>query len=359
MQIPAAVYGLEFKVRCISAVVGDVDQHSFLVGTLNPKANSNQLHLLRYSEEENKISCEAIWNHSSEIWHIAPCPSKMHKDWFFTVWNKEKGPTGATLFSKDGGGNVELKQLLTLDMPCSRVLWDPAGIVDTILVIDESGLSVSKLEANCTAHKVAGKIPMSPASKMPTGAWDPNHPDVAVITNDCGILKCDLRAKNIQDQVDDAHTQRVSDVQFNANKMYRLASSGDDGYVKLWDTRKLNLPLMMIEAHDHWVSSLQFNPSHDQLVLTSSTDSMVKLWDFSGLESGTMNDDQTWAPDAKECLIKQLNEYEDSVYSVSWSGKNPWVFASVSYNGKVLVYQVPEERKVKILLQNDELYDAP
>lgn len=41
---------------------------------------------------------------------------------------------------------------------------------------------------------------------------------------------------------------------------------------------------------------------------------------------------------------------QDSVYSVAWSTASAWVFASISYQGNVIVNLVPVAEKYRILL---------
>ena len=349
----AAVYGLEFRSRSIAAVVGESDKHHFLAGTLSLKGNNNQIHLLEYVESTNLIECNAIWNHSSEIWSLSCCPSSMNKDYFFTVWKKEQGSTGATLWSLEQGASVKLKHLLTLDMPASRVVWDPAGLSDHILVLGETGpyaLSIVNMDTGCKSHKVSGKIPLDNVQRVAGGAWDPNHPNSAVLAADTSLVQCDLRAKQHTGVSEHAHAGCVCDVQYNANKMHHLASGGDDGMLKVWDMRRFVSPLAVVEAHDHWISSIRFNPFHDQLMLSSSTDCTVKLWNLLAVSSAAAQNAQELETRASEALLRTLNEYEDSVYSTAWSACTPWVFASVSYNGRVLMHQVPKDTKHKILL---------
>ncbi len=53
---------------------------------------------------------------------------------------------------------------------------------------------------------------------------------------------------------------------------------------------------------------------------------------------------------AADVLVKAYTEHEDSVYAVAWSACESWVFASVSYTGRVIVSSVPSSEKYKILL---------
>lgn len=48
-------------------------------------------------------------------------------------------------------------------------------------------------------------------------------------------------------------------------------------------------------------------------------------------------------------LIKSFEEHEDSVYSIAWSS-SPWIFASLSYDGRVVMNRVPKEYADLILM---------
>ena len=44
--------------------------------------------------------------------------------------------------------------------------------------------------------------------------------------------------------------------------------------------------------------------------------------------------------------------FSSSVYAAEWSMSDsvPWIFASVSYDGRVVVNQVPKDTKLKVFL---------
>lgn len=46
----------------------------------------------------------------------------------------------------------------------------------------------------------------------------------------------------------------------------------------------------------------------------------------------------------------QWCEHEDSVYCVEWSPAEPWTFASLSYDGRLLLNRVRRTYKYQILL---------
>ena len=49
-------------------------------------------------------------------------------------------------------------------------------------------------------------------------------------------------------------------------------------------------------------------------------------------------------------VVGTYEEHEDSVYSVAWSSADPWLFASLSYDGRLVINRVPRQTKYKILL---------
>lgn len=49
-------------------------------------------------------------------------------------------------------------------------------------------------------------------------------------------------------------------------------------------------------------------------------------------------------------MVKCYENHEDSVYNLEWSAADPWIFASLSYDGRLVIDKVPKEEKYKILL---------
>ena len=57
----------------------------------------------------------------------------------------------------------------------------------------------------------------------------------------------------------------------------------------------------------------------------------------------------TTSPGLKDGLLKSFDDHEESVYAAAWSGADPWTFASLSYDGRLVINNVPREAKFKIL----------
>uniref|UniRef100_A0A1A8LUL6 Tumor suppressing subtransferable candidate 1 n=1 Tax=Nothobranchius pienaari TaxID=704102 RepID=A0A1A8LUL6_9TELE len=113
------------------------------------------------------------------------------------------------------------------------------------------------------------------------------------------------------------------------------------------------------------VWSVCYNHSHDQLVLTASSDSRLilsnmvsissepfgHLVDDEELSEGEDNhqEDKTKEP-LKDSVVSTYEEHEDSVYAAEWSSADPWLFASLSYDGRLVINRVPRALKYRILL---------
>lgn len=52
-------------------------------------------------------------------------------------------------------------------------------------------------------------------------------------------------------------------------------------------------------------------------------------------------------------LLKTYDQHEDSVYCAEWSNVDPWLFASLSYDGRVCINRVPKEYKLKFLMNSN------
>ena len=55
-------------------------------------------------------------------------------------------------------------------------------------------------------------------------------------------------------------------------------------------------------------------------------------------------------PRQPDGIIRKYEEHEDSVYCVEWSSVDPWIFASLSYDGRLVINHVPNATKFGILL---------
>ena len=53
---------------------------------------------------------------------------------------------------------------------------------------------------------------------------------------------------------------------------------------------------------------------------------------------------------APDSAIRSHDDHDDTVVAAAWSSHSAWVYASLSYPGKVVVCQVPSAEKYRVLL---------
>lgn len=49
-------------------------------------------------------------------------------------------------------------------------------------------------------------------------------------------------------------------------------------------------------------------------------------------------------------MLAKYEDHEDAVYATEWSAYDPWTFASISYDGRVVINKVPTQYKYQIFL---------
>lgn len=205
--------------------------------------------------------------------------------------------------------------------------------------------------------------------------------------------------------ITDQRCNRIRSIDFNPNSQYYLASGGDDCRANFWDLRQLSKPAVHLETHTHWIWSIRYNPFHDQLILSAGSDARValmrlqsiasepfgKMADYDldevdsqadggedldcdgidqrkqeSLEDDKRQDDnqalvdhdgpnatksspkQETAKQLGDEVIKVYEEHDDSVYAAEWA-TDPWIFASVGFESRLVINRVPKAEKFNIL----------
>lgn len=176
--------------------------------------------------------------------------------------------------------------------------------------------------------------------------FDPHHTHRLSTLDDTTLKLWDVRAAQVSGECE-CHTGAALSLDFNPNVPYQLVTSGEDARLRLWDVRKLTECIQeLLDGHRHWITKVAFNQVHDQLVLSAGTDSMLNLWRVGSVTSRPLGSTETERPDG----VVRTFEHEDAVYTTAWGLADSWVFASASYDGTVMVNQVPSEEKYRILL---------
>lgn len=337
------------------------------------RLNGQQLQVLDFDSAANELSVVRSFQHDAQVQSLAPSP--FAKDLVITC-GKTQGQTTtqATLWRMNGledpqpeGDSasqplVAVAEIPQQKLPVSCVAWNAGDEASSSVVASAHGNVLRTWSLTDQAVEPQDRLELDlsldPSSSIGAVRWDPHHTQLLSYAFGSGIQTWDTRINDVAFAIPEAHLQTVLDIDYNPNKPYCLVSGGDDGKMKFWDLRHVRTPLLALNAHSHWVSSVRYNRFHDQLVLSSSTDSTAALWRVSSISSAPIVelDDQdlmnesSASADVVDTKVKSFEEHEDSVYAVTWAVSDSWLFASVSYDGRVAVNQVPSTEKYKILL---------
>lgn len=201
--------------------------------------------------------------------------------------------------------------------------------------------------------------------------------------HDSVVELLDIRSGAPVSKLQKANNIQVRSLDFNPIRSGYVAVGGDDCCVRVFDLRKPDKALLEFHEHNHWVWSVAFNPYHDQLLLSGGSDDLVILYNAESIYSDRIlssplhrqlsatsnnaensmsnaNNNVNNAPPAppprkaheqlSDGILSLFEQHEESVYRVCWSVGDPWVFASVSFDGRVVLNNVPDDIKYQIIL---------
>ncbi|WP_375472497.1 trypsin-like peptidase domain-containing protein [uncultured Nostoc sp.] len=124
--------------------------------------------------------------------------------------------------------------------------------------------------------------------------WSP--PSITSIHHQCDIKKYDLAKEGDKCS--------VNNVRF-LPKINLLATTGDDGYVRLWTLQ--GRIFKTIPAHTSSIKSLNPNPYNNQQFATAGEDGLAKLWDINQTEPiAIFKGHQCNVKDTKKCSVNSV-----------------------------------------------------
>ena len=369
------IYGLEFQTRALSAQTAETDIVRFLVGTQSLKFSNNQVHLVELNEETGGLKTQVFHHPAGEIWSLQASPTEPNV--FITCYNtlsddgscQMKGAIWKMPELKEYTNDVEdLKKLANIDTTpygtdLKTIAYHPMDSTKAVSVVDNKFI-LWDLADNGPQATTSGTLASKGQPRFTNGKWNPHNGCNQFATlNENNVRGWDFRnPSDASWTILSAHSQIIRDLDFNANRQYFLSTCGDDGYMKFWDIRSPAEPVLSRMEHSHWVWNIRINRFHDQLVLTSSSDSRVILCSVASISSEpfghivppeddcTQNDYTCKKDKLEDGVVGRYEEHEDSVYAVEWSSADPWTFASLSYDGRLVLNKVPRKYKYQILL---------
>ncbi|KAI9586974.1 EARP and GARP complex-interacting protein 1 [Glossina fuscipes] len=377
-EINGLIYGLELQARALSPQYAETNEVRFFIAT-NSLKPTNQIHLVEYSEEKSQIN-STIFEHSfGEVWKLNANPHDLYEI--------------ATCFNEQTSNGIKSKAALlkygenddTIGKVKTELSWQQEEILETEIygekvktvefhptqkqslacVIDNKVILYDRAESKTRqAAEIASTSSSSKHLNHPFtgGKWSHHHQGQQFVAlHDTFIKAYDTRDNNhCAWSIEDSHGQLVRDIDCNLNKQCHFVTGGDDGFLKLWDCRMPKEPVFARNDHAHWVWCVRFNTFHDQLILSSSSDCKVLLTCAGSVSSEaaenvnpnaiTSLENTTQRKYLDDGLLHTFEQHEDSVYCVEWSNVDPWIFASLSYDGRLLISKVPKQYKYQIIL---------
>lgn len=333
--------GLKYQARCIADVRADAGHTSFLAGTLSLK-EENEVHLIRLSKSGTELVCDGLFYHPSEIWDLASCPFDSR---IFSTVSASGEKYGAAIWQipeLSGQSNApQLEELVSLNEHTCKiksVVWWPSGKLNKVISIDEENLFVWNIDCANKIAEVQCQESVGMLQHLSGGAWDP-HDQNSVIAICDSILQCwDLRTMKKTNSIECAH---VRDVDYHPKKQHFIVTAEEEFGMHVWDIRMLKAPVGELPGHAHWTWAVRHNPAYEDLILSAGTDSTVNLWCASFWETDSSTNGAADSPTRPtEPLLNSYNDYEDSVYGIAWSTREPTMFASLSYDGRVVVESI-------------------
>lgn len=388
MDDAPVIYGLEdFQARALAAHTAESEKINFLVGTQSLR-RVNQVQLIEFDDDTSLVTKQTFEHPAGEVWKIVGAPQSL--DMIATVYNNTQdycGEFGAAIWRlplegsssavmDDSSQGEQVEKVCSLDGRCEgdpqipgspipglgsqmwSVVWAPEDDSRLVTLVDNH-LYLWDIKIAGKSAKVVGEVTVEGRGSVSLGCgrWYPHQLGSQVAaTHGSSVRAWDLRTMKPSWCVEAAHVQLVRDLDFNPNMQYYLATCGDDCKTKFWDIRNTQQPLKELTDHSHWVWSVRYNASYDQLVLTCSSDQRVILSNLPSIASqpfGTMidqeeNKEEKEKPDgSEEGVIQIYDDHEDSVYAVEWSAADFWTFASLSYDGRLVINKVPRSIKYK------------
>ena len=263
------------------------------------------------------------------------------------------------------------------------VRWSPADPA-VLAVVADSFLAIVRVDAQGAPDPkpIARGVHTAGSRGVPSPSCASFHPDQPAILASCAagpdvhVYDCrtsDLPRGRPSRTIRNAHALQVRGVDYDPGAAgTSLATCGDDGATRTWDLRaSATKPVSrggddagVWGGHAHWAWCVAHNPEYpDRLLASCGGDGVVRLWRTDGCGvGGGMDGSGVWndggsdggggGRGAQLCAAGSFRgRHADTVYQVAWGrGDDPWTLASVSYDGRVVLDQVPRAEKYRILL---------
>lgn len=230
------------------------------------------MHLIAYSEDTNRIELESVFslgNGRSEIWTLQASP--YNREVFACGLHGASDSVGlfdmssVTEPSKDFD-KKPLRAKLELGShtsPVHSIAWEDQE--------PSEGFQAKELISVDAQQALVWDLPSGQLkTRFETGneectvlKRDPHHKNVVALGVENGFRLFDLRTSQTTNRQPVAHSDMLTDLDYNPNKLNTLATCGRDSVLRFWDLRRADKCLLEFEDETHWLMMVKYNRYHD------------------------------------------------------------------------------------------------
>ena len=377
-----AVFGLELPARTLACVAASPKPpgvapdpiHRFVAATASPRGN-NSVNLLEYHEGRKVVECAAVWNHPSEVLHLALTPLA-YRSYFLTTIHPSFERSGAAEVSffvlpQSDEGLHELRPIgsaaldavaVALQLPSDATTVGAAStppVLNAAAVCRSGEVAFLRVEEGLDRLTVVSTAAVSDEQKnslhaVGAATWDLANRYCAYVAagNASSVYRVDmreplpeLRAELVCPRAHNgAAVRRLTN---SIGRLHTLLTAGEDGVVRAWDVRRTGECLLSFLAHDHFVLDVAVNEHQPELVATVGADRSTRLWRVPALGARRAAAAGEGGSTTAASLLRR-SEHRDTVCAATWSG--PWVYAAASFDGGVTIDQVPFDMRSQLLI---------
>eukprot|EP01035_Chromulina_nebulosa_P019304 gene19304-25165_t len=328
-----SVFSVNKQARTLCPQKASKEKNRFITGTCSLH-EENELFIIEYREESNQIDAVA-------------------------TFEDIESPESSYTFNDEPLLLESLVKFEDIDNSIQSVTWNKSGQNVILTSTTSSSLwSITESSAKKTARLSAEDgLDINADYNWCYGvsAFDPHSSNQYASSFSNSLHIIDTKQLNVSMTISNAHSSTIRDIDYNPNKPLTLITASEDRTVKFWDLRHTKEPVKTLQGHYHWVWSAKYNPFHDQLLASTGCDSLVNLWRIATCSSAPWlendkNDNEEQGNDPPDVKVRTIDQHEDSVYGIAWSPSDAWIYATLSFDGRIVLNHVPSTEKYKILL---------
>lgn len=137
---------------------------------------------------------------------------------------------------------------------------------------------------------------------------------------------------------ENAHDSDILCVSYSAIEENFIATGSKDGYLKVWDERKMDEPVYVFETGcENEVLNVSWSPHLGGVVACGGTNKRVSLWDVTRVGMEMTEEEMLDGPPE---LLFLHGGHTDTVCDIAWNPMEPYEIASVAEDNILQIWQM-------------------